>query len=285
VPAKQLVSYLDRDGARFAHYEALDLTSGKYQSLDAKDGFAVVEIVRFPDFVKAFGAWSTSKTDTSKPLPISNGAFENQHSIHLWRGPFYVRVTGGGTPDGNASLQRLVVSVADKMPAAPGMPAVFNFFPSANRVANSERFSAEEGFGQAFLGSSFMASFMTPNNIRVDGLIIPATNKDAAAKILEAYRQLYVRNGKLLDPVPNLGEDNFTAEDRYMGRAVAFRIDRFVIAFNGFDDRQPIVDIASATEQRILGSIRKQLVTADKEADNSGSATQAGTPAWAQQRH
>src|SRR5260221_10929116 len=33
---------------------------------------------------------------------------------------------------------------------------------------------------------------------------------------------------KLLDPIPNLGEDNFTAEDRYLGRVVAFRIDRFV---------------------------------------------------------
>jgi len=59
---------------------------------------------------------------------------------------------------------------------------------------------------------------------------------------------------------------------------------RFVIAFNGFDDRQPIVDIASATEQRILGSIRKQLVNADQQADNSDRATQAGTPAWAQRR-
>jgi hypothetical protein len=58
-----------------------------------------------------------------------------------------------------------------------------------------------------------------------------------------------------------------------------------VIAFNGFDDRQPIVDIASATEQRILGSIRKQLVKADEPPDTSDRATQAGTPAWAQQRH
>jgi len=284
VPAKQLPAYLDRDGARLVHYDALDVTSGTYQSLDTKEGFGIVEIFRFPDFVKAFGAWSTSKTETSKPIDISNGAFENHHSLHLWRGPFYVRVTGGGTPDGNEALKRLMLTVADKMPAAPGMPAVFNFFPTTNRVPSSERFSAESAFGQRFLGNSFMASFGTPNSMRIDGLIIPAANRDAATKILEAYRALYIRNGKLLDPVPNLGEDNFTAEDRYMGRAVAFRIDRFVIAFNGFDDRQPIVDIAAATEQRILGSIRKQLVSADERADNSDRPTQAGTPAWAQQR-
>jgi hypothetical protein len=100
----------------------------------------------------------------------------------------------------------------------------------------------------------------------VEGLIVPAANKQAAAQILDAYRNLYIRNGKLLDPIPNLGEDNFTAEDKYLGRAVAFRLDRFVIAFNGFKDRQKLVDLAIATDTRILGSIRKQLVTADKEA-------------------
>jgi hypothetical protein len=278
VPGDRLVSYMDRDGAHFVHYEALDATVGKYRTL-AGDGFATVELFRFPDFVKAFGAYSTRKTDNSKLLNIPNEAFENKHSLHLWRGPFYVRVTGGGTPGGNESLHRLLANVAEKMPAAPGKPAVFNFFPATNRIVYSERYSAEAGFGQAFLGNSFMATFTTPNGQRADGLIIPAANKQTAAKILEAYRMLYVRNGKLMDPIPNLGEDNFTAEDKYLGRAVAFRIDRFVIAFNGFDDRQAIVDLASATEQRILGSIRKQLVTADNAADNTTTRDQGG-PAW-----
>ena len=45
---------------------------------------------------------------------------------------------------------------------------------------------------------------------------------------------------------------------------MAFRLDRFVIAFNGYTDRQKLVDLAIATDARILGSIRKQLVAAEK---------------------
>jgi hypothetical protein len=152
------------------------------------------------------------------------------------------------------------------MPAAPAKPAVFNFFPADTRVPNSERYSADKGFGQIGLGNSFQASFNIAGDI-MEGLIIPATNRAAATKILNDYRSLYVRNGKLLDPIPNLGEDNFTAEDRYLGRAVAFRIDRFVIAFNGYKERQKLVDLAVATDARILGSIRKQLVQADEQAE------------------
>lgn len=280
IPSDRLASYLDEDAAHFAKYEVIDGTIGNYTAMSG-DGFATVEIYRFPDFVKAFGAYSTRKNGNVKFFDISNEAFQNKHSVHLWRGPFYVRVVGGGVnPD---ALKNLITVVVEHMPAAPGKPAVFNFFPTDTRVPNSERYSAEAGFGEGLLANSFQASFDAGGE-KMDGLIIPAANKNAAARILAAYRNLYVRNGKLLDPINNLGEDNFTAEDKYLGRAVAFRIDRFVIAVNGYGDRQKLVDLAAAIDARILGSIRKQLVSADKQAEQSDDTKKPATPPWAQPR-
>ncbi|HET7435373.1 MAG TPA: DUF6599 family protein [Thermoanaerobaculia bacterium] len=282
VPGERLPVYLGSDAAHFARYEVIDVTAGKY-SATAGNGFATVEIFRFPDFVKAFGAYSVRKGGPMRFIALQNEGFASKHSLHVWRGPFYIRVTGGA-PDGFVSLERLAQFVAERMPAAPAKPAVFNFFPTDVRVPNSERFSADAAFGQRFLGNSFLATF-TIDNEPVEGLIIPATNKAGAAKILDTYRALYVRNGKLLDPIPNLGEDNFTAEDRYLGRAVAFRIDRFVIAFNGYKERQRLVDLAVATDARILGSIRKQLVTADEATEEKPERhTDDELPAWARGR-
>ena len=144
-------------------------------------------------------------------------------------------------------------------------------------MANSERYAADAAFGQPFLGNAFMASFNLGGDI-MEGLIIPSASKATAEKILNAYRALYVRNGKLLDPIPNLGEDNFTAEDRFLGRAVAFRIDRFVVAFNGFKERQKLVDLAVATDAHMLASIRKQLVAADESTAPEKPATQTAPP-------
>jgi hypothetical protein len=259
IPGDHLASYLDGDALHFERYDTLDLTIGKYSAM-AGGGFATVEIYRFPDFIKAFGAYSMRKQGTFRILNLQNESFQNAHSIQLWRGAFYVRVVGAPAED----LLKLAGSVADKMPAAPGKPAVFAFLPENFRVPNSERYSAESGLGQPYLANSFQAAFNV-NNDQIDGLVIPAANKNAAAAILNAYRTLFVRNGKLLDPIPNLGEDNFTAEDRFLGRAVAFRIDRFVVVFNGFQDRQHLVDLATLADQRILGTIRKQLVTADQQ--------------------
>lgn len=278
IPGDRLGNYLDQDAARFQTYGALDLTAGKYSSSDGR-GFATVEIFRFPDFVKAFGAYSMRKGPAIRYLPVQNESFATPHTINIWRGPFYVRITGSGEGD---TLLRLASFVADRMPAAPGRPGVFAFFPDKQRVPNSERYSADSGFGQRYLGNSFQATFNVDNDI-IDGLIIPAANTQGAANILGAYRALYTANGKLLDPIANLGEDNFTGEDKYLGRAVAFRIDRFIIAFNGYKERQHLVDLATATDQRILGTIRKQLVTADKRAAQ-GNDQRSNRPAWARPR-
>lgn len=282
VPGERIGTYLGPDGQHFAHYEVVDVTAGKYAALDGSGGFAIVEIFRFPDFVKAFGAYSMRKEAARRFIPIENEAYVSKFAVHLWRGPFYVRVTGGAR-NAYEALTTLASFVAERMPPAPAKPAVFHFFPIDTRVPNSERYSADKGFGQAILGNSFQASFNIGGDI-MEGLIIPAANKATAAKILDAYRALYVRNGKLLDPIPNLGEDNFTAEDKYLGRAVAFRIDRFVIAFNGYKERQKLVDLAAATDARILGSIRKQLVSVDKEAERQARGTdddEDKRPAWA----
>jgi hypothetical protein len=273
-----LPTYLDRDAQHFLDYGVVDLTVGKYAAT-AGNGFAYAEIFRFPDFVKAFGAYSTRKVPGITFLDIQNEAFGRAHSIHIWRGPYYIRITGNGPGD---TVKALGTFIADKMPPAPGKPAVFSFFPEQLRVPNSERYSAESGFNQRFLANSFQASFDAGGQ-PAEGLIIPAASRATAGQIMDLYRSAYVHNGKLLDPIPNLGEDNFTAEDRYLGRAVAFRIDRFVIAFSSFGDRQKLADLAIATDQRIIGTIRKQLVNADKAVENASSRTPNTTtrPPWA----
>ena len=276
VPGDHLATYLDTQAVHFQRYDTLDVTVGKYASLDNTDSFAIVEMFRFPDFVKAFGAYSFEKSGQMQPLPIVNESFSKPHSVHVWRGPYYLRITGDAPNDG---VVKLATFIADRLPPAPGKPAVFNFFPTDRRVPNSERYNAESGFGQPYLANSFQATFNVNGDI-IDGLVIPAANKNAAAQILGAYKNLYVRNGRLLDPIPNLGEDNFTAEDRFLGRTVAFRIDRFLIAFNGFKDRQDILDLASTTDQRILGTIRKQLVKAENAGDNTASSSDNNKPAW-----
>ncbi|HYO77037.1 MAG TPA: hypothetical protein VE010_11285, partial [Thermoanaerobaculia bacterium] len=58
----------------FTQDELIDVTAGKYIATGGP-GFATVEIFRFPDFVKAFGAYSMRKEAARGFVPISNEGY------------------------------------------------------------------------------------------------------------------------------------------------------------------------------------------------------------------
>ncbi|MFN2239428.1 MAG: DUF6599 family protein [Thermoanaerobaculia bacterium] len=273
-PGAELGSYIGRQAEQYLEYEIQDATIGQYEQTEG-EGLATVEIYRFPDFVKAFGAFSSRKSLARKPLELANEAFLGSYSAHVWRGPFYLRVVGSEIPE--EDLIGITRAVVDRMPPAPGIPAVFQFLPSENRLVRSERYSAGPVFGQPYLAGGFTADY-TVNDQPIEGAIIPAPSKEVASEILDRYRAFFVNNGRLLDRIPNLGEDNLTAEDRYMGRTIAFRLDRFVVVFRSFGPIQDLMPLAIGTDQRILNSIRVQLQAADRAARAQGLTTGSSQP-------
>lgn len=255
-PTAFLDQYLAGRSETFQRYDVIDLTVGEYVTASGR-GFATVEIFRFPDFVQSFGAFSEHRSITAPVIDVENLGISTENATTIWRGPFLVRVIGRGEGD-EASLQSLAIATIEGMPVAPGLPGAFQFLPSTTRVPLSERFQREAALGQPYLANSFVADFQVGDQT-VQGLVLPAPSRDAANLILETWRSFFENSGRLLDPVPNLGEDNFTAEEQYMGRTVAFRIDRFVVIFNGFTSRQTLVDMAIESNQRILRTIQQAL--------------------------
>lgn len=278
-PADQVRSYIGLEAGHYLQYDLVDLTVGEYMRPDGT-GRATLEIYRFPDYVKAFGAFSTRNVP-GKPLGLENASIVSDTSAIIWTGPFVVRIVSLGGPADGEPVRALAAAMTARMPKAPGRPAVFQFFPEQFRVPGSEKFVAGPVFGQPYLARGFVAEYQAGTE-PIDGVILPAPSKEAATDVLNRYKLLFATNGRLLDPVPNLGEDNFVGEDRFLGRTAAYRIDRFVVAFRGFGDKQPLIDLAIASNQRILNSILQQLRAAEREALLAATARNRGTPATQQ---
>ena len=255
-PTAFLDRYLAGSNEMFQRYDVIDLTVGDYETASG-DGYAIVEIFRFPDFVQSFGAFSEHRSSSSTMVEVENLGIETSQSMIIWRGPFLVQVVGRGQGE-ESSLRRLAMATVEGMPTAPGLPGAFRFLPTQKRISLSERFQREGALGQPYLANSFVADFQVGDQV-VRGLVLPAPSRDAAKLILDTWRGFFENSGSVLDPVPNLGEDNFTAEEQFMGRTVGFRIDRFVVIFNGFVERQRLVEMAIDSNQRILRTIQQAL--------------------------
>ncbi|HEY0592009.1 MAG TPA: DUF6599 family protein, partial [Thermoanaerobaculia bacterium] len=179
-PAAEAKRYLGIEAQHHLAYELIDVTVGEY---DRPDGpaRATVEIYRFPDYVKAFGAFST-KNIPGSPLGLENASIVGEHSILAWTGPFVVRIVSLAGPAGSEQVRALASALLVPMPKAPGRPAVFQFFPDQNRLPGSEKFVAGPVFGQPYFARGFLAEYQIGPQ-RVEGMILPAPSKEAATEI------------------------------------------------------------------------------------------------------
>lgn len=288
-PAARLENWFAEEADEHRAYRIVDGTIGRYESVDGAT--ATIELLRFPDFVQAFGSWSSTRPPHGEILEIPNRSYRVLDSIHIWRGPFYVRVTGSAavetgedepttelasqpdTPEDQEtttepiSIEELARATVASIPQAPGLPGVMRFLPSADRIQGSERYLANDGLGHPFLANSFLADFRKGTDEDpevVTGLILPSPSRDTARRILGALQAFYERNGRVLDQIPNLGEENFTGEDEYSGRLIALRIDRFVVVFSGFTDVETLRQMAISTDERIIAAIRQALEQAER---------------------
>lgn len=324
IPADGLENYFDTAARIPETYGALDTTVGRYISEEGH--WANVRVTRYPDFVKAFGAYSSLLPESAQPVNLGNRGAAFGSQVLFWSGPYVVEIIGGvdpnprtgqvaraalaqagpapnedpadttpagaptaRSPDDGPSFAELARAVAERMPEAEGLPAVFRFLPQRGLIPGSERFLADPPLGQPVLSGAFTAQYTTAEEGRppITAAIVPTPDKQTAARVLANYRRFFERNGRLLDPVPNLGEENFIGEDRFAGRSVAFRLDRFVVVFNGYDDVLLIRDLAIESAQRILNEIRRQLQAleeAEKPAAARSGQRRPGTPAAAPQR-
>ena len=305
VEGDRIRAYLDEASEVPATYGALDLSVGRYRSTGGR--WATVTITRYPDFVKAFGAYSATIPPHAQPVGIGNRGATYNNTLTLWSGPYLASIVGGlernaptqataaslPAPGGEADepavsdeeaarragFGALATTVAERMPRAESLPAVFRFLPQRALIPGSERFSAAPLFGQPALAGAFTAQYQstTPDQ-KITAAIVPTPDKQTAARVLASYRTFFERNGRLLDPVPNLGEENFIGEDRLAGRSVAFRLDRFVVVFNGYGEILEIRDMSIEAAQRILNEIRQQLAALEKQEAEARGTTGTARP-------
>src|SRR5512132_1528003 len=80
IPGDRIGSYMGAAGESFSRYEVVDITTGKYSEVGGGPGFATVEIFRFPDFVKSFGAYSLRKDASRRFVPIQNEAYVSKYA-------------------------------------------------------------------------------------------------------------------------------------------------------------------------------------------------------------
>jgi len=244
--AAELERAVDRDAPYFRDFGVVDVTTA---TLDAGGPPISVELFRFPDPAHAFGAWARRRNHgVARTVQIGDAAYLGRSALHVWKGTYYARLFGPAADE--SGLEQAAGSILAGVAAAEGLPPEFDMLSAASRVPSSESIRVHGGFGQPYLAGAFEARYRR-NGIDFEGLAFRARDARSAAEALDDYRTLYGVNGKLFDPIPGLGEESFSGEDRLLGRTVAFRRGRWLVAYRGFCDIAPLVAASRDSDSAI----------------------------------
>ena len=98
VPGDRLTTYLDRDAAHFARYEALDVTAGKYSAHERQRlrHRRDLPLPRFREGVRR--VLDAQEGHVQLPRRSRTSRSPSTHSMNIWRGPFYVRASSARRP-------------------------------------------------------------------------------------------------------------------------------------------------------------------------------------------
>jgi len=236
VSPDSLEAYLGQDASHYRLFGLLDLVVSNY--VNPPEGLEVtVEVFRFDGATNAFGAYSTNRPEDATTMKLGDGAWLGRYAIHVLSDRYLLRVIG--SKEQTSTVVRLVEDFAARIPTTGHPPEPLNIFPTENRIAESERFVRGPAFGQNYLRASWLVDYQVGDS-HIEALLHEAGGESTVAERLARYRQFFETNGRLLDPIPGLGDESFTGEDRLIGRAVVWRIGQELVAIQGI---APISDL------------------------------------------
>ena len=152
-----LYDYINGGSDLYLKYEFEELAVVEYR----KDTMSVsAEVYRHRNPEHAFGIYSQERVPGAEYLAIgAQGYYENGVCNFIQRG-YYVKLSGENTgADDRDILLRFARRISENLPGPSALPEILAAFPAEGKKAHTEKFTATDFLGYAFLPSGFTADY------------------------------------------------------------------------------------------------------------------------------
>ena len=141
----------------------------------------------------ALGIYAAERSDIRETLTIAEAGYESGGAAFFYRGPWYVQIIPSGDPDALAGARQEIIDSLDRLLPSPSAPLTgLTWFPSTDRIENSDGYFPDNAFGVDFVGDVFTAEY------QLGGEKITAFchQSDSAAAMHDRYREFLANNAK-----------------------------------------------------------------------------------------
>jgi hypothetical protein len=174
----------------------------------------VIDVSEMGDPDRAWGFFVTNRDQRSPVEPIGSAGQVLPRRATFAKGRHYLEIAASPDKDHRESLRAFLAALEPRVPGPSAAPEAVAWFPADGLQADSIRLVPESVLGLRILRSGFMGQYAVG---RV--FVVPEATAAAATDTMEKLRARFAG----ASAVAGLGDEAFAAEDRYLGRVLAFR--------------------------------------------------------------
>jgi hypothetical protein len=201
----------------------------------------------------AFGLFAQARNDQAITAPILTESYWTGNQLHIWRGPFYIRVTPSSAGELlRASTSALGENIAAKLPLPDKLPLMMRLMPEGRAKPQALRFYRQNVLGQPSLTDGLVNEYLQDSR-PLTFVLLRAQDASAAAKLLTTTTD-FLRQGSAAMPLGSLGKQAFVMQSPQYGLSYTMREGSYVALALGVRDRDTAEGLLrlAATNIRIV---------------------------------
>jgi hypothetical protein len=223
-------------------YFAYGFVSMKGVTCVKGDDRLIIDISEMADPEMAYGMFTANRDPNRGVDSIGTAGQITPRKAVFVKGKYYVEVAAEPDKDHTETLRAVVRTLEKGTPGESTLPAILSWFPAAGMAAGFPRLVPQSVLGIRALRRGYVAQY--DNGAKA--FIVAEETAAAAAAVLEKLR------ARFEEPTPvKLGDNAFTATDRYQGRLCLFISGRYIAGLVGVPEGQSPQDLAAALATRL----------------------------------
>ena len=186
--SETLYEYINGAADLYINYDFQELAALNYEK--GEDQGITVDIYRHSTPRNAFGIYSQERPREGAFLNIGTQGYHDTGILNFVLGRYYVKLAGFYLGDEDESLLASIAEeVAGRIEDEAGFPKPVICFPDSGRIAHTERYTAVDFLGHAFLHSAYSAEYEVKDQ-SLTLFILEGDDEEDAVAMTESYLDL-----------------------------------------------------------------------------------------------
>jgi len=198
---------------RFAQMKGITCASG--------DTTLNIDISEFEDSEFAYGMFTSTRDPRLPTEKIGVSGQVTPRKGFFAKDKYYVEISANPEKDHSAALRAFLSVIEKNIQGRTTLPDAFGWFPTENLTPDSIRLVPESVLGLRLLRSGYVAQYQAGK-----GFLVRESSPDAAAQVFAKLRERFGPTSPA-----SIGDEAFTATDKYLNGVCVFRKGAFIGGF------------------------------------------------------